>query len=419
MSKATSAAPTGAQSELNQSELNQPEVAQPALVRSIRLRVPRRLSKGRSANAPTPLLRDFLAGPENRLLAFVCEDQESLVERGNPLLLVGPSGAGKTALAMTLAGAAAERIAVAADADSDSQGQSESQPASKRRKREEETKSTKPAGEVLALPAIDFARRYSEAVDGDDVLRFRETIDQADVLLLDDVHLMVEKGAAQEELAHRLTVRTEHGRVTILTCRRAPSEIRGFRPILSSRMLPGLMLSVALPETATRRALLAQLAAERELELDADLLDLLERGLPREIPAAKLQAAMLHVALLAGEHDQPIDTRIIQAGIDAATRSQQPSIAEVTQSIAKRFKLRVADLKGPTRKQQVVRARSLAMFLSRQLTDHSLQKIGDFFGGRDHTTVLHACRKIESQWNETADLSRIAAEVTEALQNHR
>src|SRR5690606_28759594 len=133
------------------------------------------------------------AGPENRLAAFVCGSGEAIAQRGNPLLLVGPSGSGKSALAATLAAAEVER-----------QGR----------------------GRLVRLTAVDFARRYAEAVDGDDLTHFRDPLDEADVLLVEDVHLIADKVAAQEELAGRIALRTDLARVTLITCRRMPTEIR-------------------------------------------------------------------------------------------------------------------------------------------------------------------------------------------------
>jgi chromosomal replication initiator protein len=303
------------------------------------------------------------------------------------LLLIGPSGAGKTALAMTLARGEADRLAEARGAPV----------------------------EVLHLPAIDFARRYSEAVDGDDVERFRAAIDQVDVLLVDDVHLMIEKSAAQEELANRLATRTDQSRLTLLTCRRAPSELRGFRAILSSRMLPGLMVPVALPGLDARRELLADLANARQLKLSPSMLDRLSEGLADPLPASRLAAVISHLSVTAPADGTGLDAETIDAAIDAITRGQEPSMGEITQAVARRFKLRISDLKGPTRKQQVVRARALAMYLGRRLTTHSLQQIGDFFGGRDHTTVLHACRKTESLLSDSPELAQVADEVCESL----
>ncbi|WP_164102136.1 helix-turn-helix domain-containing protein [Candidatus Laterigemmans baculatus] len=369
----------------------------------IELKAPATGQRRRQPVADRPLLPYFFAGPENRLAAFVCGGRESIVGRGNPLLLIGPSGSGKSALAATLAAAEAEHLS--AGGEDDSAGTEPSRGGSQ----------PKRSGNVLWMPAIDFARRYAEAVDGDDIEHFRQPLRQAEILLLDDVHLIADKGAAQEELASRLAERLDAGRVTILTCRRLPTEIRGFRPLLASRMLPGLAISVALPGAETRPLLLRALADEAGLVLDDALLELLAAGLPAGLSAPRLAASIQHLRLWCRNAEGPLTSEAIQGAIDAAANQNEPTIPAIAGAVARRFKLRTSDLKGPTRRQQVVRARALAMFLGRKLTDRSLQQIGDYFGGRDHTTVLHACRKTESLLGENPELSRAADEVTETL----
>lgn len=353
-----------------------------ASVQRIELKTPLSASPRRHVGAERPLLTHFYAGPENRLAAFICDTRQSIAERGNPLLLIGPSGSGKSSLAATLAA-----------------NEAEEQIASK----------------VLHFKAIDFARRYAEAVDGDDLEHFRQPVSEADVLWIDDVHLIADKGAAQEELAARLADRFERSRATILTCRRLPTEIRGFRPLLSSRMLPGLTIQVSPPGSEARRELLGVLADDAELQIDGELLDLLAAGLPAGLSVPRLAAAISHLRLWCRNAESPPTVGAVQAAIDAASSNHAPTIPAIAGAVARRFKLKTADLKGPTRRQQVVRARALAMFLGRKLTDRSLQQIGDYFGGRDHTTVLHACRKTESLLGSSPDLSRAADEVTETL----
>lgn len=358
----------------------------PADVTSFPLERPPLRIRRRGAAASSGSLPYFLAGPENQLAAFVCRQDESLFELGNPILLIGPSGVGKTAVALHLAARQATR-----------QGGGDS-----------------PA-EVLCLPAIDFSRQYAEAVASDDMPPFRSLIDEAPILVLDDLQLIADKGAAQDELATRLDHRVRHAMATILTCRRLPSEIRGLHPTLASRVLPGLTIPINPPVGPTKRLLLGELALVHQLEIDEALLDLLATGLDDSLPTRSLEAAIKQIALWTKMHNAPPSPEAIGAVIDAVGRRGEISLPQITQAVAKYFRQKSSELRSQSRKQRLVRARSLAMFLARRLTSKSMHQIGDYFGGRDHTTVLHAIRKTESLLGDDPDLQRAADEVTEKL----
>lgn len=137
--------------------------------------------------------------------------------------------------------------------------------------------------------------------------------------------------------------------------------------------------------------------------------------LSKSIPATRLGAAVQQLRISTRRSGLPVDIVAVQQAIDATPSGPELSIHEIATAVARRFKLKTADLKGATRRQQVVRARALAMLLGRQLTNLSLQQIGAYFGGRDHTTVLHACRKTEELFSESPELARIADEVIESL----
>ncbi|QEG38048.1 DnaA/Hda family protein [Roseimaritima ulvae] len=333
------------------------------------------------------LLSDFVTGQENAFAAFVCRQSESIAQCGNPLLLVGPTGCGKTALAMTIA---CHELMLAGDEDD---------PAS-----------------MLYLAAADFARNYANAVSADDLEHFRNHIASADLLLIDDIHTIVDKVPAQEELAARIEARVRAAAPTIVTCRRLPSELRGIRPLLASRMLPGLTVPLALPSGDARREIVWRLCQQAELEIDVDWVDVLCRSLPEDFSAPRLAAVVNHLRLLS-EHGDALDAPAIRSAIDAVCGGSEPTIASIAKAVARRFKLKTSELKSSTRRQQVVRARSLAMYLGRQLTESSFQQIGEYFGGRDHSTVLHACRKTEALLVSNSQLSQTADEVSEQLRS--
>ncbi len=383
------------------------------------LRVPQaiRSHSGRPTAPPMPLLPVFIAGEENRFVAFVAKaplrsSSRSPGERGaageldaaaddgelgligiGPLLLIGPSGCGKTAIAMHLATRMLEQLVTSELAET--------------------TPGRPPIS--LCMPGIDFSRFYARAVDSDEITRFRRDIDHAPVLVIDDVHLMVGKPASQDELASRIETRSVEGRPTILTCRRLPTQQAGLRPLLVSRMLPGLTVPIRLPGPAARRELLREFARRRQLELGEDELELLLGGLDADLPARRLEAAIAHVELYCRMKACSPNVHAVRAAIGAVEPSIDLSTDQIAKVISRRYKVKLAELKSGTRRQEIVRARSLAMYLTRQLTGSSYHQIGKYFGGRDHTTVLHACRKTESLMHSDSDLRVTADEVTEQL----
>lgn len=345
----------------------------------------RRRDLGRAAGS----LPFFICGEENRLLRFLAESDAPPFDFGNPLLLIGPSGCGKTSVALHVA--AKQAIATQID--------------------------DRPA-EVTFYPAVDFARLYAEAIAADDLPPLRVELDEAPILIVDDLNLIHDKPAAQEELASRIEQRTLASLATIITCSRLPSEIRGIRPILASRVLPGLTVPISTPSGPTRNLLLREISLHLGLEISPDLLDILEDGLDDRLPVRSLEAALKHVSLWCRMQESEPTLEAVQAAIDTVGRPEEISLAMIASAVAKHFRLRISDLRSSSRKQNLVRARSLAMLLSRRLTNKSMHQIGDYYGGRDHTTVLHAVRKTESLLEASDELRRAANEVSEKFSIH-
>lgn len=355
-------------------------------VTSFPLERPTVRGRRRDARITLGALPYFIAGEENRLVKYVAQATNSVFDLGNPLLFIGPSGCGKTAIAMHLA--ARQAVAIPSDG----------QPSA-----------------VQYYAAIDFARQFAEAVAADDLPPLRQQINEAPILVIDDLHLIADKPAAQDELAMRIEARTSQGLPTILTCRRLPSEIRGMRPVLISRALPGLTVPISYPVGEARLLLLRELAVHHALDIDPSLLEVLDVGLNQSLPTRAFEAALKQVALWCKMHDSVPTIEAVQAAIDIVGTTEEVSLPAIASAVGKRMRIKLSDLRSGSRKQNIVRSRSLAMLLARRLTSKSMHQIGDYFGGRDHTTVLHAIRKTEASLEEDADLRRVADEVTEKL----
>ncbi len=356
----------------------------PNSVHSFPLQRPLVRGRRRSLQRISGSLPFFITGDENRLIRFLAESETPLFDFGNPLLLIGPSGSGKTTIALHLA--AKQAIAMPTD--------------------------DRPA-KVSFHAAVDFARQYAEAIAADDLPPLRTELDEAPILVIDDLHLIHDKPSAQQELASRIEARGSAGRATIVTCSRLPSEIRGMRPTLSSRVLTGLTVPIGIPVGSTRLVLLHELALHLDLEIGADLLAILQDGLDDRLPVRSLEAALKQISLWCRMHDSAATLAAVQSAINTVGPAQETSLAMIANAVARYFQIRMPDLRSSSRKQRIVRARSLAMLLSRRLTSKSMHQIGDYYGGRDHTTVLHAVRKTESLLAENHELRRAADELAD------
>ena len=330
------------------------------------------------------ILPYFISGDENRLVSLVGRGELDVFEIGNPILLLGESGCGKTAVAMHLAAC---------------------------------SQTPTSTSKFVFYSAIDFARVYAESVAARDLAPLSEELNEAGVLLIDDLHTIVEKSAAQEELALRIESRFERGLPTVLTCRRMPSEIRGISERLASRMVPGLTVPMQFPGDEARKVLLQELANVHSLVLEPELIAVLNAGLESSISVRVLNATMKQIRLYCTVNQCDVGIEAVQSAISDAHRKQDISLASITNSVARYFRLRSSDLRSSSRKQSFVRARSLAMWLARKQTSMSMNQIGDYFGGRDHSTVLHAIRKTNKLVESDATLRQAADELTRKLRS--
>jgi chromosomal replication initiator protein len=325
--------------------------------------------------------REFLAGPENRLVCFAVEavlHRQS--DRFNPLVLCGGVATGKSHLAL---GAALEW----------------------RRRR--------PHAAIVAISADEFSRDYLMALENDTLSTFRRRFRTADLFVLEDLDQLRVRPAGQDELALTLDALIGSGRQVIVTCRRPPADAPWLAPRLAARLTAGVEVPISPPGMCARRELVKCFAELRGVELTNLAVDRLAERLTGN--ARELLGALTWLEFNHGRAGHTIDADDVEAYLSQVDRSKPPTVAQVAIRTAKYFRLKTAELKGPSRRRGVVRARGVAMSLAREVGGAGLQEIGRYFGGRDRTTVLHSCRRTEQLAHQESDVQQAIVALREVL----
>ncbi len=255
---------------------------------------------------------------------------------------------------------------------------------------------------IVRLDGAEFARRYAQAVDADEVARFRAELRAADLLVLEDLQRLGTKRQAQFELSHTLDALERRGSYVVATLDVPPPKLSNVPAALVGRLSAGLVVSTAPPSASTRRALVERFAAARRWVVDDKVLDLLAADHESGVP--ELLGTMASLETAARIEGTPLDAAAVRRYLEHRTETVAPTLKAIVDAAARQFGLTVGDLKSSSRRRTAVAARDAAMFLARRLTNSSLQEIGAFFGGRDHTTVLHGIRKLEAALPTDANL---------------
>lgn len=273
-----------------------------------------------------------------------------------------------------------------------------------------------PSAQVIYLHSEKFVSEMIQALRRDGIDAFKRRYRSADALLIDDIQFFAGKDRSQEEFFHTFNTLLESRQQIILTCDRYPKEVDGIEARLRSRFGWGLTVSIEPPDFETRVAILQSKATERGLDLDDSVSFLIAKRIRSNV--RDLEGALNSLIANARFSGRAIDLEYTQEILRdvLAVHDRLITIENIQKLVADFYQLRVADLLSKRRTRSIARPRQMAMYLAKQLTEHSLPEIGNAFGGRDHTTVLHACRKIESL-NETdgrlrEELSRLTRELT-------
>jgi len=252
----------------------------------------------------------------------------------------------------------------------------------------------KPGARVVYLHSERFVADMVRALQHNAINAFKNFYRTADALLIDDIQFFAKKERSQEEFFHTFNALLEGQQQVILTCDRYPKEVEGLEDRLKSRFGWGLTAAIEPAELETRVAILMSKASQGDVELPSDVAFFIAQHIQSNI--RELEGALRRVMASARFTGQVICLDLAKEALRdlLVLQDKLVTISNIQKVVAEYFKIRVADLLSPRRSRSITRPRQIAMALAKELTTHSLPEIGDAFGGRDHTTVLHATRKV-------------------------
>ncbi|MBI5723281.1 MAG: chromosomal replication initiator protein DnaA [Planctomycetes bacterium] len=326
----------------------------------------------------------FVAGPCNRLAhAASVAVSESPGKTYNPLFLHGSSGLGKTHLIQ----ATCRKIV-----------------------------SDNSQVNIMYLSCETFVNHFIEAVELGKLHEFRYRYRHADVLAVDDIQFLSDHEQTQEEFFHTFNTLYQSQKQIFLTSDRGPSQIPDLEERLISRFNWGLVARIDRPCYETRVAIVRKKARLRNIDLPEDVVCFIAGKI--ESNTRELEGAIAKVAMLAQVSDKSISLALAEQALGEvpADSGRDITIEDIFNAVTTRFGVRLADLQSKRRSRSIAFPRQVCMFLARQLTRHSLEEIGGYFGGRDHTTVLHANRTIEHMCSSDPQFQATINRLTEDLQ---
>ena len=334
---------------------------------------------GEASSRPTHNLNreftfaSFVEGKSNELAkAAAFQVADNAGQSYNPLLMYGGVGLGKTHLMQAVGNEILHR---------------------------------KPNARVMYLHSQRFVQDMVKALQTGTMQQFMQFYRSVDALLIDDIQFFAKKLRSQEEFFHLFNSLLERGQQMILTSDKYPREIDGLEDRLKSRFVWGLTVEVEAPELETRVAILMKKAEAEAIPLDQEVAFFIAERVRSNV--RELEGALRRVIANARFTGSRITIDQVKRALRDlfAIQDRQISLDNIQKTTAEYYNIKVSDLLSKRRSRTIARPRQLAMALAKELTNHSLPEIGDAFGGRDHTTVLHACRKVAELRASSADIS--------------
>ena len=262
----------------------------------------------------------------------------------------------------------------------------------------------RPGAKIVYMHSERFVQDMVKALQNNAIEDFKRFYRSVDALLIDDIQFFANKERSQEEFFHTFNALLEGNQQIILTSDRYPKEIDGVEDRLKSRFGWGLTIAIEPPELETRVAILMRKAAENKIHLPDEVAFFIAKRLRSNV--RELEGALNRVIANANFTGRPITIDFVREALRdlLALQEKLVTVDNIQKTVADYYKINVADILSKRRSRSVARPRQVAMALAKELTNHSLPELGNAFGGRDHTTVLHACRKIEQLREESHDI---------------
>ena len=325
---------------------------------------------------------NFVIGPGNRFAHAAClAVAESPGKAYNPLFIYGPVGMGKTHLLQAIAHFALQKD---------------------------------PVAKVLYVSSEKFTNQLISAIQNRTTIAFRQIYRNLDILLIDDVHFIGGREATQEEFFHTFNVLHDAHKQIILSSDRPPKEIASLEQRLVSRFEWGLITDIQAPDLETRIAILRKKAERETVRVPDDVTFFIAEKIKTNI--RELEGALIRVVAYASLTGQIITLSLAQDVLkDVIKEEKRFSIESIQKKVAEAFEISVSDIKGKKRIRSFAYPRQIAMYLTRELTELSLPQVGEYFGGKDHTTVLHAYNKIKQDINKNNQTKRLVDNIVSKI----
>jgi chromosomal replication initiator protein len=261
---------------------------------------------------------------------------------------------------------------------------------------------------VAYVSSEKFTNEYIDAIQNSQLARFRKRYRQTDVLLIDDIQFLAGKERIQEEFFHTFNALHEAHKQIVLTCDRPANEIQNLEHRLVSRFEWGLVTDMQPPDVETRIAILRKKAAAMGVELPDEILNFLGHRIRTNI--RRLEGALIRVASYASLTGKKLSLEIVEGLLREVLHEEGRftiNIDVIQKKVAEHYDIRLADMTSKRRPENIAFPRQIAMYLSRQMTESSLNTIGEAFGGRDHGTVLHACRLVKDRMSVDSNVRQV------------